>query len=208
MNYLLLSTYILAILALLITPGPVIALVTSTAIRYGYKRAFATVLGADIASLVLIVFAALILTGVISLSPAYLSALGIAGSCFIGFSAVGNIISVKNAESRDSTQKKGTGGLLPGFITGVSNPKDILFFVSFFPQFITITTDFNRSILTLSAVWIFFDFLVLSIYIVAVKRWVSEKHEQLSILISSLFLLIIAICGAVFNIGHFFTGYR
>ncbi len=42
---------------------------------------------------------------------------------------------------------------------------DILFFVSFFPQFIAVTHDFTVSIITLSVVWVIFDFSILSLYI-------------------------------------------
>ena len=53
MNVPLLTAYILAVLLLLITPGPVVALITATAARDGRRRAFATLVGTNSASLVL-----------------------------------------------------------------------------------------------------------------------------------------------------------
>ena len=52
LNLALLSAYVIAVLFLLLTPGPVVLLVTGTAARVGYTRAFLTLLGTNLASLV------------------------------------------------------------------------------------------------------------------------------------------------------------
>ncbi|RBP84238.1 LysE family translocator [Marinomonas rhizomae] len=201
MNLALLMTYIFAILILLLTPGPVVALVTGTAIRFGYRRAFATVVGTNLASFVLIFFAALMLIGVVSLDIFYLRVLGVIGSCFIGYMAIQSLQTIstvaKNDEKNAGSSKS---GMLQGFITGISNPKDILFFVSLFPQFIAITNDFSTSIFTLSIVWMIFDITVLSLYILIVKRWLPNKHNKGMEILSSLFLLVIAVLGVIYNI--------
>ncbi|WP_421853818.1 LysE family translocator [Marinomonas sp.] len=201
MNLALLMAYIFAILILLLTPGPVVALVTGTAIRFGYRRAFATVVGTNLASFVLIFFAALMLIGVVSLDIFYLRVLGIIGSCFIGYMAIQSLQTIstvaKNDEKNAGSSKS---GMLQGFITGISNPKDILFFVSLFPQFIAITNDFSTSIFTLSIVWMIFDITVLSLYILIVKRWLPNKHNKGMEILSSLFLLVIAVLGVIYNL--------
>ncbi|ETI62534.1 LysE family translocator [Marinomonas profundimaris] len=199
MNLVLLSTYIMSILTLLLTPGPVVALVTGTATRYGYRRAFATVVGTNLASFVLILFAALMLIGVLSLEPLYLHVLGIMGSIFIGYMAIQSLLTVSDSDGETITASS-AGGIVQGFLTGISNPKDILFFVSLFPQFIAITSDFNTSILTLSIIWGIFDFSILSLYILLVKKWLPEKHKKRMEIVSSLFLLLVAIGGAIYNV--------
>lgn len=199
MNLVLLSTYIMSILTLLLTPGPVVALVTGTATRYGYRRAFATVVGTNLASFVLILFAALMLIGVLSLEPLYLHVLGIMGSIFIGYMAIQSLLTVSDSDG-ETTTASSAGGIVQGFLTGISNPKDILFFVSLFPQFIAITSDFNTSILTLSIIWGIFDFSILSLYILLVKKWLPEKHKKRMEIVSSLFLLLVAIGGAIYNV--------
>lgn len=208
MNLTLLIAYILAVLMLLLTPGPVVALVTGTAARYGSRKAFATVTGTNGASLVLIMLAALMLAGVISLSPLFLYLLGTAGSLYIGWGAVASIRAVfEKSSAKETTPSRESGGFVRGFLTGISNPKDILFFVAFFPQFIAVTQDFTTSIMTLSLVWIFFDFTVLSFYILMIRRWVPERHGGRIELISSLFLLAVSLCGIVYNANEIFTCY-
>ena len=197
MNLSLLLAYMLAILLLLITPGPVVALVTGTAARHGYRRAFATVVGTNAASLVLIALAALMLTGLVSLNPLSLQIAGLLGSLFIGVIAWRGLGAATNATAqRPATQ----GGLLRGFVVGISNPKDILFFAALFPQFIVITPHLSSSLVTLALVWMVFDFAVLAFYIITVKRWLPGSQQQRLERVSMLILLLIALAGAFYNL--------
>lgn len=200
MNITLLSAYILSVMMLLLTPGPVVALITATAARYGYRSAFATAFGTNGASLVLIGVATLMLKGVVSLSPHWLSLLGLVGSAYIGYAALQSLFSLPEPNTgltRPDEVRR--GGFLRGFMTGLSNPKDILFFVSFFPQFIAVTQDFSTSIATLCVVWIIFDLSILSLYILTVRRWMPARYARKIEMVSSLFLLIIACCGIIYN---------
>ncbi|OSN11425.1 lysine transporter LysE [Lonsdalea iberica] len=202
MNMTLLGAYMLSIMMLLLTPGPVVALITGTAARYGYRNAFATAFGTNGASLVLIALATLMLKGIVSISPLWLSVLGLAGSVYIGYTALQSLFTLpqNGAETEILPAQASRGGFIRGFITGLSNPKDILFFVSFFPQFITITQDFSTSILTLCAIWIAFDFTILTLYILTVRKWMPAIHARKIEMISSLFLLAIACCGVIYNV--------
>jgi len=198
MNVPLLITYTLAVLLLIMTPGPVVALITRVAAGSGSRQAFATLIGTNTASLVLIALAILMLSGVMSVSALSLAVLGIPGSLYIGYLALQGILIPSSPQGADSTvsHKKGLWG---GFITGLSNPKDILFFVAFFPQFIAVTHSFSTSVALLSLVWVILDFAILSFYILAIKHWVSARHQRAITLISSWILLVIACAGAAYN---------
>ena len=197
MNISLLLTYMLAILLLIITPGPVVALVMGTAARQGYRRAFATVVGTNSASLVLMALAALALTGLVSLNPVNLQIVGLVGSLFIGVIAWRGLRSL----GISSLDNAGTqGGLLQGFMIGVSNPKDILFFAALFPQFIAVTPHLSSSLITLALVWVFFDFAVLTFYIISVKRWLPQSLHQRLERLSMMMLLAIAVTGTAYNL--------
>lgn len=204
MNLTLLAAYMLAVLLLLATPGPVVALVTGTAAREGSRRAFITVIGTNAASLVLIVLATLMLLGVVALSPVMLSLLGMAGSLYIGWSAISSLMH----KAQEVQMTPARGGLLKGFLIGISNPKDILFFVAFFPQFIAVTQDFTLSMLTLSLVWVLFDITVLSLYILTVQRLLSGKYALRLERLSALFLLAVALFGIVYNVGEMSAHYH
>lgn len=202
MNISLLLAYMLAILLLLLTPGPVVAVVTGTAARHGYGRAFVTVMGTNAASLVLMALAVLILTGLVSISPIGLQIAGVIGSLLIGYIAWEGL---RATNATVAIKAASQGGLLKGFMVGIANPKDILFFAALFPQFIAVTPHFSSSLLILAVVWIVFDFAVLSVYIIGVKRWLPPTLLQRIERLSMLCLLLIALVGALYNVKLLLT---
>ncbi len=175
---------------------------TGTAARAGYTKAFLTTLGTNLASLVLISFAVLAIAGVVMLNTGYLALLGIGGSLFIGWGAVESLRELwgQNASQRDDSSEQ-AGGVARGFFTGISNPKDIVFFVSFFPQFIAVSRDFTTSITTLCLLWILFDFAVMAGYIVAIKRFLPVTQSRRFALCAALVLLLLAIAGIAWNLA-------
>lgn len=198
MNLPLLSTYTLAVILLIMTPGPVVALVTRIAASSGSRRAWATVIGTNAASFVLMGLAILMLSGVMTLSTLSLALSGLPGSFYIGYLALQGIRTPAGTPS-PSPVVSHRSGVWGGFMTGLSNPKDILFFVAFFPQFITVTSSVPASVLVLAVIWLVLDFAILSCYILAIKYWVSPRHQRAITLISSWILLMIACAGAVYN---------
>lgn len=199
MNTPLLAAYVLSILTLLLTPGPVIALVTRAAARDGYGGAVRTMIGTNLASLTLIACAALMLTGIVALNPQWLAWLGIAGALYIGAIALASLVPHRKQQAATQTQSAMNSGLLAGYLTGVANPKDILFFVAFFPQFIAVTPGIGTSLTLLTLVWILLDLAVLSLYIFAVTRWLSGRWMAKMETFSALFLLVVALFSVVYN---------
>ncbi|EHR1763100.1 LysE family transporter [Salmonella enterica] len=133
MSVSLFTGYIVSVILLLLTPGPVIALVTGTAAVHGKRQALKTAFGTNAASLVLILFASLMVTGLVSIDNLYLYVLGASGSIYIGYTSTSNLIHIKwDSDNNISIRKNKNGGFGHGFLTAISNPKDILFFASFF----------------------------------------------------------------------------
>ncbi|EKT4465629.1 LysE family translocator [Pseudomonas putida] len=204
MNTALAATYALTVLLLIATPGPVVALVVNTAAASGPRKALFTALGTNWASLVLIGAAAWIIMTSAAVDKAWLSGLSLLGCLFIGYIAVATLreaLQTPAAQTAaDTSEQPGRGGLLQGFMVGISNPKDIIFFISFFPQFIQITESFGKSMVVLSLLWILIDFAVLSLYIFAIGKIASQRSNRLITLASGVALLLIAIAGLAYNI--------
>lgn len=196
MNYVLVAGYCLTVVALIATPGPVVLLVTGTAAREGSARAVRTMVGGNLASLLLIAVAAAMLTGALRLDPQALALVAIGGSLYIAFLAIGML----RATSAAHPAARRSGGLAVGFITALANPKDILFFVAFFPQFIHITADTGVSLGILTALWVVIDLSVLSLYILAIHRWLTLAHTRRLTTISAAFLLALALYGFGYNL--------
>ncbi|MDN2488104.1 LysE family translocator [Kosakonia sacchari] len=200
MNVVLLGTYIGVVLTLLATPGPVVALVCAAAARGSHARAFLTLAGTNLASLVLIALAGLTLAGVVTLSAWLLNMVGLVGSLFIAISAVQALRALRREKGTEMSQNGEQGGFVTGFMTAIANPKDILFFIAFFPQFTGITGDFTASITVLTVIWVALDFSVLTLYILAVKRWLPTRQSGRFATFSSLILLLIGVSGAGYSL--------
>lgn len=93
------------------------------------------------------------------------------------------------------------GGFTKGFLVGISNPKDILFFSAFFPQFIQIMPEINQSLFLLTLVWIILDFMTLSLVYLLFKRVSHSFAYQRILLICGILLFTIAIYGLYSGLG-------
>lgn len=200
MNTALLLTYALTVTLLIATPGPVVALVVNTAASAGRRQALMTAVGTNGASLVLIALAAgLILTSA-AIAPHLLTALSLVGCLFIGYLAIASLRQTL-AQKADAVVTANTrGSLWKGFAIGLSNPKDILFFVAFFPQFIQVTTDTSHSLLLLSLLWTVMDLAILSLYILLTSKLATPQRRRLISLTSGIVLLLIAAAGLLYNL--------
>lgn len=196
MDYSLLMAYCLTVLALIATPGPVVLLVTGAAAREGYSSAVRTMIGGNLASLVLLAIAAAMLTGLVALNPRALMLLAVVGSLYIIRLAIGMLR--EDADMQLVAKKR--SGVMAGFATALSNPKDILFFAAFFPQFIHVTDTLGFSLGLLTAVWVIIDLSVLSLYILAIRRWLTARYAKRLTMVSALFLLLLALYGLGYNL--------
>jgi threonine/homoserine/homoserine lactone efflux protein len=128
----------LATIVLAITPGPDMALQMSRAINYGFWHGVATGFGAMTGVAAHTTLAALGISVLIVAAPALFLALKIAGALYLIWLAWQAI--TQGGGLRIAERAKKTPTLWQSYLTGVGinllNPKVVLFFVTFFPQFV------------------------------------------------------------------------
>ncbi|AWG30216.1 LysE family translocator [Burkholderia cenocepacia] len=205
LHYPLLFAYLAAIVLLIATPGPVVMLVTGTVARRGFRQGVLTAVGANAASLVLIAGAMLMVFGVVMVSARLLVGLHVAGCLFIAVLAIRTLVGEWRAgrgRSGDGTaagepasRPRGLPGVVRGFLVGIANPKDLLFFVAFFPQFVGITPDSRVSLAILAALWIAVDFTIMTGYMAAINHPAIHRKQRWISASSALALLAIALAG-------------
>ena len=197
-----LLAYTLAVVILIGTPGPIVALVINAATRHGFKYALITVLGANVASLALLASAGLIIAGVIALDENTLKWISLMGCGFIAWMAISGLhaglTQPHDLPPEDVTPVRQHSGFFNGFFLGVSNPKDIIFFIAFFPQFISVTPHFTLSLAILTLVWMLADFVILISYALLMRGRFFQRQQRKISVVSSVFLLLIAIFGAAY----------
>ncbi|MBY4710545.1 LysE family translocator [Burkholderia cepacia] len=205
LHYPLLFAYLAAIVLLIATPGPVVMLVVGTVARRGFRQGMLTAVGANAASLVMIAGAMLMVFGVVLVSDRLLTGLHVAGCVFIAVLAVRTLLGEWRAgRTRDAngaapgepaSQAWRLPGVVRGFLVGIANPKDLLFFVAFFPQFVGITPDSRVSLAILAVLWIAVDFTIMAGYMAAINHPLIHRKQRWITVSAAGALLVIALAG-------------
>ncbi|HIF6681280.1 LysE family translocator [Serratia bockelmannii] len=199
MNLSLLAAYFAAIFLLIATPGPVVMMVANTAARFGARRALLTALGSNGASLLLIGIAALVVTGLFAVDMRLLQWIGLLGCLFIGRMAIVSLyedLSARTPDAQPVAPSQKRSAIANGFLVGIANPKDIIFFVAFFPQFIAVTPSVGASLMLLTALWVLADFAILLAYITLLSGTALQRARRAISVLSALLLLGVAVVGA------------
>lgn len=127
--------FILAVLALLLVPGPDMALVTASGVAYGRRGALYSALGIGTGGLVLAATTAVVLALAAQLDAGLVSLLQVAGASYLLWLAF--TILRHPAGDGGSAPVVSDGRLfLRGMLTNLSNPKALVFFLAFLPQFV------------------------------------------------------------------------
>lgn len=200
MNYPLLFSYMLTILLFLGTPGPVTLLVINASLKEGFWAGVKTIAGTNAASLLLIGLSFVVIQGVFAVSETALLWLTLFGCFYLMYFAVGMLKERADGQTPlQATQAKvSRRHFRDGFIVGVSNPKDILFFIGFFPLFLGISPAIHWSMLMLVLVWVALDYTILSVYALAFSRLGKKKISNVISRLSGVVLLLLA----VYALGH------
>lgn len=132
------SAFTVAAFILAITPGPDMTLFLSRAISQGKIAGMISVLGASTGIIIHTLLAAFGISALIQASPTGFFILKIVGAIYLLWLAVDAIRS-GSAFTLNNKQERKTG-LLANWLTGIGvnllNPKIVLFFITFLPQFV------------------------------------------------------------------------
>ena len=159
MDALLISTFAATSAILILVPGPNVIAIVSTSITYGTKRGLLTVLGtssAMIVQLFIAAFGTVWFVESVTEGFVWLKWLGVVYLIFLGMSHL-----AKLHNNRVAIQISSSSSFARGFIVSLTNPKTILFFSAFLPQFISPVGDYKSQIMALSFIFLmlatFFD---------------------------------------------------
>ncbi len=170
MEPLLFTTFVIASVALIVIPGPNVLVVISTSISHGTKRGLQTVLGTSSAMAIQLIIAALGTTWLVaSIAEGFewLRWLGVAYLMYLGVTHLSSLINKKNDEKAQATGK-GTFGR--GFIVSLTNPKTILFFGAFLPQFVSPNGVYMNQVIILSITFLVLATLLDGLYAMIAGR--------------------------------------
>lgn len=166
MNFETWLTFVAASLLLTMTPGPSIILGMVHSLHFGIGKTFFTALGDISANMVQMLVVAAGLGVVLAQSALAFSVIkwtGVAVLLFMGWRAWCAPVSIEApsaARTRDSRRQL----FLSGFLVAVSNPKALVFFTAFFPQFIDPARRLDMQLLVMCPTMAALDFLFVMLY--------------------------------------------
>ena len=131
-----------ATLLLAATPGPDMTLSISRALKDGRAAGLAVILGTNIGIIVHTMLVAFGVSALIIASPLAFTILKTGGAaylCWLAFQAVrkGSKFVVKKEEDLQPSRGSNFSAFLNGFWVNLLNPKVIIFFMTFLPQFVS-----------------------------------------------------------------------
>lgn len=133
-----LLAFVLASLVIMVIPGPAVAYVVARSVEHGPRAGMWSVLGLEAAATVHVILSAVGISALVRLVPMGLQVLAWAGAGYLVWLAVRELITFrrKTEEASVPTSPKPGRLFLDGFLVDLLNPKTLLFFLAFLPQFI------------------------------------------------------------------------
>jgi homoserine/homoserine lactone efflux protein len=138
MNLHLFLAYCLAVAILVLLPGPIVTLVIANSLRQGTRSGFATVAGASLGNALLLGATAIGLLAFFALLSEIFQVVRWAGALYLiwlgirawrAHGASGTAIAPIGARSLRAV-------FLQGFLVAITNPKALVFYIAFLPQFV------------------------------------------------------------------------
>ncbi|GGD96030.1 LysE family translocator [Caballeronia grimmiae] len=155
--------FLVAVFLLNVTPGPDTAYIVGRSVAQGRGAGIVSALGISAGCIVHTLACAFGLTAILAASATAFTVVKIAGAIYLIYLGV-RLIFAKHEDTSDASNAQASAKSAPkslrqlftqGFVTNVLNPKVVLFFVSFFPQFVAADSQHKTlAFLTLGLVFI------------------------------------------------------
>jgi RhtB (resistance to homoserine/threonine) family protein len=176
--------FLVAVFLLNVTPGPDTAYIVGRSVAQGRSAGLVSALGISAGCCVHALACAFGLTALLAASATAFTVIKLVGACYLVYLGMRLVFakSDTSAARADTTEPASRAGaprplrqlFLSGFWTNVLNPKVVLFFVSFFPQFVSVTSPHKvLAFLTLGAV-----FVVMSTVWNSFVAWIAGSVTQ------------------------------
>jgi threonine/homoserine/homoserine lactone efflux protein len=182
--------YVLACIVLVIVPGPTVTLIVANSMRYGARAGMINIAGTQLGLAVMIGLVVVGLASLIETVEWWFDWVRLAGACYLVW------LGVRFLRAPETTvqpvQAPRGGFFLQGFLVLISNPKALLLFGAFIPQFVDPKGDYVGQVLLLGATAMVVALVFDSAYAVLTGRaaaLLAPGRVRLVSRISGLFLI-------------------
>ncbi len=172
--------FVAASLILTMTPGPSILLGVVHSMKYGVKKTIATALGDIFANFLQMILVAIGLGVIIASSELAFTLIKWFGVITLLYMGLRMLLSRPPQIEPEASEKPIPSRTLffSGFLVAAGNPKAIVFFTAFFPQFIDPTQPLFQQMAIMCPTMALLDFAWVMIYALSAKRFLGFMHNH------------------------------
>ena len=186
------AAYLVACMVIILVPGPTVTLIVANAIRHGTRAGLANVAGTQAGIAVMIGIVGIGLTSVIEGMGHWFEWVRLVGAAYLIWMGV-QMLRAKGSLNPDGTARRPRGGFfLQGLMVALSNPKTLIFFGAFIPQFLDPAGNYALQIVLMGGTALVFAAISDSAYAIAAGRaahMLSARRIRLLSRISGSFLV-------------------
>ena len=184
--------FVAACIALALLPGPIVTLVIANGLRHGTRAALTNIAGVQAALTIVIGIVAIGLTSLMATMGYWFDWVRFAGAAYLVWLGIKLIREpVKGLEAEAPPPPRG-GFFLQGFLVLLSNPKVLVFFGAFIPQFMDMSRDHVSQVALLGVTFMITGAITDSIYALLAGRarnFFSARRTRLVSRISGGFMI-------------------
>src|SRR3979411_182199 len=182
-----------ACIALALLPGPVVTLVIANGLRHGTRAALTNIAGVQAGLAIMIGIVAIGLTSLMATMGYWFDWVRFAGAAYLVWLGIKLIrVPVIGVEADAPPPPPRGGFFLQGFLVLLSNPKVLVFFGAFIPQFVDMNKDHFFQVALLGATFMVTGAITDSIFAVLAGRarlFFSARRTRLVSRISGGFMI-------------------
>ncbi|MBW3698519.1 LysE family translocator [Vibrio sp. T187] len=175
--------FVAASLVLTATPGPSIFLGVIHSLNYGVKRTVYTALGDISANFIQMILVAIGLGVIIASSEAAFNVIKWIGALTLLYMGISMLRNSNRSEDEQEALPKVSNSKLftSGFMVAAGNPKAIVFFSAFFPQFIDTAQPIVPQLMIMCPTMALLDFAMVMLYAFSASKVLKAGKKRLSI---------------------------
>ncbi len=143
--------YLLACVVIIIVPGPTVTLIIANSLSHGVRAGLLNVAGTQLGIAFMIALVGFGLASLIEALGWWFEVVRLAGAAYLIWLGVKLIRSTGTLGDRHAAPAPRGGFFLQGFLVAISNPKTLVFFGAFLPQFIDPAGDYFQQVLIMGA---------------------------------------------------------
>ena len=144
-------TFLLACIVVVIVPGPTVTLIVANSLRHGRRAGMLNVAGTQLGLVLTVGIVLLGLASLIAAMGAWFIWLRLVGAAYLIWLGCKLLMASGEIGAGTAPRTPRAGFFVQGLAVALSNPKTLLFFGAFFPQFMDPNRDFTLQVLIMGA---------------------------------------------------------